>query len=718
MPFTRSPLTLRQVLGGVYFIGIAVLAVGVIGVLGQHLSAHFREDLLANGRAIAEQLAEDSRIALIQRAVENVRPRLETAADYPNVAGIALLNRPGETLVTLGANPVIPRLEILEPAPEQTRIIEDDQHLVIVAPVRLEPESARGDPFTPPDPEPASDPAAAPTVLGYMVLTLSQAALQADIRATRQQVLVVLLAGAVLVGVLVLGVLDRIIRPLQRLAGVMSDPDTVQHYRPVEVGGVREAQTIATAFNALIAQVAETNQALVVSNAALTASQASLAQQVEGAVREVKQQNAELIVTREQALAASRVKSEFMANMSHEIRTPMHGFMGFIDMLAKTPLNASQKGYLHLLKHSANSLLVVINSILDFSKLEAGKTQLQTHPFKFREMVENTVHLFTPNARAKDLKLEIGLDSNLPEWVLGDRQRLAQIVRNLVDNAIKFTQKGGVRVDAGVYQNHPMICRLVVQDTGIGISPKDQAVIFTAFNQVDASTTRQQGGTGLGLAICQQLVALMKGRIDVRSQEGIGSTFYVEVPLILANGAEPVNESLSDPLVLDDGHEHEIPDLSPLVEMTSERCLARQRRGPTRVLVVDDNATNRIFAKVALSNFQTEVVMAENGHAALKACQQQRFDLIVMDIRMPGLDGLETTRRIRQWRTNPNCRVPIIGLTADLLNVDHQSWKEAGMNDCFFKPLSEEKMNQVFVTWGIGQPPEAYSTPNFLRKPS
>jgi len=287
-----------------------------------------------------------------------------------------------------------------------------------------------------------------------------------------------------------------------------------------------------------------------------------------------------------------------------------------------------------------------------------------------------------------------------------------------VDNAIKFTEQGRVRVLARCprQDERAVLCHLIVEDTGIGIPAADQATIFAAFNQVDASTTRQQGGTGLGLAICQQLVELMKGRIEVSSQEGAGSAFRVEVPLVLAASVEPVDESSSDLVGSDDGLEEEIPNPPPPVEPPlSERRPARQRSGPTRVLVVDDNYTKRVYAKIALSNFQTEVVMAENGHAALEACQRQRFDLILMDIRMPGLDGLETTRRIRQWQTNPNCRVPIIGLTADLLNVDRQSWKEAGMNDCLFKPLSEDRLSQTLSAWGIDQRSTALPTPNFRR---
>lgn len=705
MNVLRSSFTLRQLLAGPYLIGMIALICTVTAFLQQRLTDYFRQDLLDNGRTIAQRLAVESRLSIIQGTDEPIRQRLETVAAYPNVSGIALVTAQGKILSALGSRATSPPSAPDGPT-ETVRHVESDDSIAIVAPV-FERGIASSDPDPPPDPFAGKPFAPSPrpsNVVGFVSLALSKAKLHGDIRNIQRQIVATMGIGILSFTLAMLLLLRRITRPIKRLAHTMADPETAERFRQIEVRGVREARTIATAYNALIARVAETHRELL-------ASQADLARRVEDAVREVKAQNAELVVAREKAEAASRAKSQFVATVSHEIRTPLHGFVGFIDILAKTPLDRTQQGYLRLLKHSASVLSAVIDGVLDFSKLEAGKIALRARPFDLRDAVETTARLFAANARAKGLELEIAPDSDLPERVSGDRHRFAQIARNLVDNAIKFTERGQIRVRVGGRRrpDGAFLCRLSVRDTGVGIPRDHRRSIFAAFDQVDTSITRRQDGTGLGLAICRQLVDLMKGRIKMRSREGIGSEFRVEIPFPVADPAATGEPATGTAEPGDDADDAALPPPPPPVD---EPPSVRPRIGSTRVLVVDDNRINRIYSKIALSDFRTEVVLVESGHEALEACRRQRFDLILMDVRMPGLDGLETTRRIRRWRENPNCRTPIVGLTADVLNVDRQSWRDAGMNDCLHKPLIEERMRQVLAAWGAGRPSGTGAAPN------
>jgi signal transduction histidine kinase len=705
MNVLRSSFTLRQLLAGPYLIGMIALICTVTAFLQQRLTDYFRQDLLDNGRTIAQRLAVESRLSIIQGTDEPIRQRLETVAAYPNVSGIALVTAQGKILSALGSRATSPPSAPDGPT-ETVRHVESDDSIAIVAPV-FERGIASSDPDPPPDPFAGKPFAPSPrpsNIVGFVSLALSKAKLHGDIRNIQRQIVATMGIGILSFTLAMLLLLRRITRPIKRLAHTMADPETAERFRQIEVRGVREARTIATAYNALIARVAETHRELL-------ASQADLARRVEDAVREVKAQNAELVVAREKAEAASRAKSQFVATVSHEIRTPLHGFVGFIDILAKTPLDRTQQGYLRLLKHSASVLSAVIDGVLDFSKLEAGKIALRARPFDLRDAVETTARLFAANARAKGLELEIAPDSDLPERVSGDRHRFAQIARNLVDNAIKFTERGQIRVRVGGRRrpDGAFLCRLSVRDTGVGIPRDHRRSIFAAFDQVDTSITRRQDGTGLGLAICRQLVDLMKGRIKMRSREGIGSEFRVEIPFPVADPAATGEPATGTAEPGDDADDAALPPPPPPVD---EPPSVRPRIGSTRVLVVDDNRINRIYSKIALSDFRTEVVLVESGHEALEACRRQRFDLILMDVRMPGLDGLETTRRIRRWRENPNCRTPIVGLTADVLNVDRQSWRDAGMNDCLHKPLIEERMRQVLAAWGAGRPSGTGAAPN------
>ena len=694
----RPPFTLNQLFVSSFLIGMLVLSFSVILFLQQQLETYLYNNLVENGRTLSLRIAEESRLPIIQSAVEYIEPQLKTIATYPNVTGLAILDFRGKTLFELGSNPIHSHAySSTDTLATGFDLIERSDSISIITSVserknNLQDRTSHifGDKVR--QPAAQSIPHDSPNIIGFVALTITKTQLQADLNQINRYILIVMWTGILSFTVVILLILRKLTQPIQRLAQLMSDPETVAHFRQAEVYGVREVQLFAITFNTLMARIAE--------------SQTDLARQIKEAVWEVKQQNAALIVARERAEAASRAKSQFVAHISHEIRTPLHGFIGFTEILAKTPLNPTQRSYLHLLEYSANSLSGVINSVLDFSKLEAGKTVLQAESFDLRDAIETTVRLFTPNAQAKGLSLEIIADPTLPTGVLGDRHRFAQIIRNLVDNAIKFTEHGRVTVHTrGVQQaDGTFLCQLRVQDTGIGIPHDHQHTIFAAFSQVDDSISRQQGGTGLGLAICRQLVELMKGDITITSEENRGSLFQVTIPFPITTApAKSVSDPPSNRMIPPPPTLEILNDISTKYHTVYHELI--------HVLVVDDNAVNRLLSKTILSHFQAEVIMTDSGHAALDMCRWQRFDLILMDIRMPGLDGLETTRRIRQWQENPNCQVPIIGLTADRLRVDHPSWREAGMNDCLFKPLSTECMAEVFATWGMRP---LHPTPNLF----
>lgn len=379
------------------------------------------------------------------------------------------------------------------------------------------------------------------------------------------------------------------------------------------------------------------------------------------------EKNRELTIQREKAEKATDAKSFYLAYMSHEIRTPLSGILGVSRVLEKTSLDAEQKKLLQTVISSGEHVISIINDILDYSKIESGQVALEKIPFDLREVVGSVCGLLVHNAHEKNIRLEVSVDEALPSSLIGDPLRINQIVTNLVNNAIKFTDQGGVtiRVSVPEYRENQVRVKISVTDTGIGISDEGKKKLFKEYSQTELSTSRKYGGTGLGLAICKNLVSLMEGEIGVNSQAGEGAEFWVEVPLCCAAPAETAEE-LPDP-------------------------------GGIKILLAEDNKVNQLVISHLLKNMELDCDIANNGKEAFEMFREKSYDLILMDMQMPEMDGLEATGKIREYEQDNPCRkaIYIVAVTANVFEEERKKCLEAGMNDFLSKPFKESEIKKV-----------------------
>jgi len=363
--------------------------------------------------------------------------------------------------------------------------------------------------------------------------------------------------------------------------------------------------------------------------------------------------------------ASAAVKENFLANMSHEIRTPLNAILGFTNILQKTKLENEQKDYVDIIQRSGDNLLSIVNDILDLSKIEAGMLRIEEAPFRVSDIISTVETMLSPRAEEKNLKLFVNLDADVPEIVSGDAVRLTQILVNLVSNSIKFTEDGGVylRVTMLKKENNTAKLEFLVRDTGIGIPAEKQLTIFDRFEQAEAETTRRFGGTGLGLSIVKNLVELQKGTITLFSNPGHGSSFTVELSFNICDGERTVRE------------------------IKRHVAISDNNKSRVRILIAEDNSMNQRLIRHLLKSRGYNFDLVFNGVQAVESLKKQSYDMVLMDIQMPEMDGYSATRQIRE---ELKLNIPVIAMTAHAMSGEKEKCIKSGMNDYISKPINEE----------------------------